>query len=165
MISVQLTDARRNLRSTARRLVKAIQKAASSRWNKAELSLAVVDGREMVALNRRYTGRRGQTDVLAFLFDEKSWPEQGAVGEIIVNASLAAKEARSRGVAPEAELALYAIHGTLHLLGFDDHDPVSRRRMYNEEKRLLESFGIPFTRDSRVRKNVRSHTGAGGRNK
>ena len=43
-----------------------------------------------------------------------------------------------RGFAYEREVALYAIHGTLHLLGYDDHAPDDRRRMRRRERTLLD---------------------------
>ena len=62
-----------------------------------------MNGSEMAGLNRRFTGRRGETDVLAFpLADGPSPARAVTVGEIVVNASLAAREARARGARPIA---------------------------------------------------------------
>jgi probable rRNA maturation factor len=111
-----------------------------------ELSLAVVDGREMTRLNRRFTGRTGQTDVLAFPLADAPSPGAPLIGEIVVNASLARREARRRGVRPIHELMLYVVHGALHLAGFDDHRPQDRTAMYSREKEVLRRARIPCTR-------------------
>ncbi len=63
-------------------------------------------------------------------------------GEIIVSADTAAREACARGHSCEAELALYAVHGTLHLLGYDDNDPGAADRMHEIEDEILTKLGV-----------------------
>jgi rRNA maturation RNase YbeY len=152
MLIVKVSDPHNILRDFRVRIIRLLRCAAPREWAGGELSLAVVDGREMTRLNRRFTGRRGQTDVLAFpLADDLSAsadksPGSLMVGEIIVNASLAAREARTRGARPIHELALYALHGALHLSGYDDHNPQDRSAMYSQEAEVLRRAGIPCTR-------------------
>jgi probable rRNA maturation factor len=103
----------------------------------AELSLAIVGDREMRRLNREYHGVDEPTDVLAFpLAGPGGAP---LLGEVIVSAETAAREAARRGLPFAREVALYAVHGTLHLLGYDDHAPRDRRRMRRRERALLGS--------------------------
>jgi probable rRNA maturation factor len=130
----------------APRLRRLVRLAAANSWKGAEVSLAVVGGREMAALNRRYTGRHGDTDVLAFPLADALRGGDKVVGEIVVCASRAVAEARARGVAPQDELALYVAHGALHLLGFDDHTREDRRAMYAREEEVLRQAGIPYVR-------------------
>ena len=66
--------------------------------------------------------------------------------EIVVCAAVALDEAEARGIAPEDELALYLVHGALHLQGYDDHSPGDRRRMYAREAEILQRAGL---RDAR----------------
>ena len=108
------------------------------------LSVAVVDDRQMHELNREYHGVDDTTDVLAFPLESPiALPgEQPLLGEVILSAETAQREAARRGFAYEREVALYAIHGTLHLLGYDDHRPDDRRRMRRRERTLLDpEFG------------------------
>ena len=58
-------------------------------------------------------------------------------GEVVVSAETALREASKRGLTPEREVALYSIHGTLHLVGFDDTDATSCRKMRREERKYL----------------------------
>jgi probable rRNA maturation factor len=158
MLRVKVSDRHNILRDFRAQVIRLLRLAAPRKWAGGELSLAVVDGREMSGLNRRFTGRRGQTDVLAFPLAEgppaparagkpadKS-PAARMVGEIVVNASLAAREARGRGARPIHELTLYALHGALHLAGYDDHNPQDRSAMYSREEELLRRAGILYTR-------------------
>jgi len=86
MLSVKISDRRNLLRDFRARVVRLLRLAAPREWAGGELSLAVVDGREMTRLNRRFTGRRGQTDVLAFPLADGPSPAALMVGEIVVNA-------------------------------------------------------------------------------
>jgi probable rRNA maturation factor len=146
MLSVKVSDRGNVLREFRRRIIRVLRLAAPRAWDCGELSLAIVDGRQMTRLNRRFTGRRGQTDVLAFPLVDGPSPAAPIVGEIVVNASLAAREAHDRGVRPIHELTLYALHGALHLAGYDDHDPQDRSAMYSREEEILTRAGIPCTR-------------------
>ena len=169
VLKVIVSDERNILRAFRPRLVRLLRLAAPRAWEDAALSLAIVSGKEMAALNRRFTGRRGETDVLAFPLDDgpalsskrdKAGPTM--VGEIVVNASLAAREAEARGAAPAHELALYAVHGALHLAGCDDHDPQRSREMHRREEELLRRAGVPCVRQL-PRIKAGPHGGRGAR--
>jgi probable rRNA maturation factor len=97
----------------------------------AELSVVVVDDRQMHQLNRRHLNHDYPTDVLAFRISEPAEPLEG---EVIINAQMAHHRAEEFGWTPADELLLYAIHGTLHLCGYDDHDPDRRRLMRQRER-------------------------------
>lgn len=137
-VKVLFADRQREVALRRSEVVALAQAASPTRWKGKALSVVLVDGREMTALNGRFTGREGDTDVLAF--DLASPPDE-TVGEIIVNATRAVKEARARGVEPREELALYVAHGLAHLLGFDDHCAADRRRMYAREESILSAAG------------------------
>jgi len=108
------------------------------------LSIALVGSRAMSTLHARYLGRRGPTDVLAFdLGTDRSL--RHVEGEVIICADLAARRARARRgrrSAFHAELALYAVHGILHLAGYDDGAPADYRRMHAREDELLTELGL-----------------------
>ncbi len=104
-----------------------------------EVDLAVVDGREMARLNRRYLGHRGPTDVLSF--DLADPPGEALTGQIVVCADVAATQARRRGHSARRELMLYVVHGLLHLTGWDDATDAQAQRMHAREDQLLADFG------------------------
>jgi len=104
----------------------------------ADLSLCYVDDAAIRRLNARFLGRDATTDVLAFPLAGGPAPEGGRLlGEIVVSVETALAEARRRRIPVDAEIALYTVHGLLHLLGYDDHEPNQRRRMRRAEKKAL----------------------------
>ncbi len=106
----------------------------------ARLSVALVDDRRIAELNQRYLAHPGPTDVLSF--DLSDTPTAGGPeGAIVLSWETAAREAERRGHALLAEAVLYAVHGTLHLLGYDDHTRRHAARMHAEEDRILTALG------------------------
>ena len=145
MLKVQIANRQKRLPVPRPLVRKLLRIAGKEAWPDGELSVALVDHDEMVALNLQFTGRDGDTDVLAFPLDD-DMPGEAGVGEIIVCASRAEREARRRGVDPQEELLLYVVHGAAHLLGYDDHSPADRRRMYGCEQEILEKAGVRYVR-------------------
>lgn len=109
-------------------------------------SVAIVDNRRMSRLNRRYLGRRGPTDVMAFPYGSGTPAKANCAGEIVVSAELAASEAKARGAAVAAELALYVVHGALHLAGFDDSTRRQAAEMHARERGILAKLGLGAVR-------------------
>jgi probable rRNA maturation factor len=108
---------------------------------RAVYTAVVVDDAQMSRMHEQYAGVTGTTDVLTF--DLADPPRSDVVeGE----AYLCIDEARRR-VADlphdlNTELLLYATHGLLHLLGYDDHDPAGHEQMHRREDELLEMVGV-----------------------
>ncbi len=135
-------------------LRRAAESAAASRSRRPpSLSLVIVGDRRMRRLNRQYHASDRTTDVLAFPYgdgaDDGPGADagQGVEGEVIVCAPFAAREARKRGLPWLTELLLYVVHGVLHLLGEDDHDEESARRMRRLERNSLSRIGYSLPRD------------------
>jgi probable rRNA maturation factor len=101
------------------------------------LSVALVGDEEMRRLHRDFAGIDEATDVLSFPLAGAGGVDDGVLGEVVVSTETALREARRRGLAPDREIALYAIHGTLHLVGHDDTDPARRRLMRRREREYL----------------------------
>ncbi|MCP4245699.1 MAG: rRNA maturation RNase YbeY [bacterium] len=106
----------------------------------ARLNCALVDDPEIARLNEQYLGHQGPTDVLSFDLSEPGQP--GLEGEIVVSVETARREAEERNHDVGAEVALYCLHGTLHLLGYEDAQPDQARRMHETEDGLLAAAGI-----------------------
>lgn len=60
------------------------------------------------------------------------------MGQIVISADTAARQARVYRTSLEREIILYVIHGILHLLGYDDHRPQDIQKMRDKERQLLE---------------------------
>lgn len=107
----------------------------------AELSLALVGDARMSALHARFMGIPDPTDVLTFPLDHDARGRVTA-GEIVVCVPQAARRARGTGVSVERELLLYALHGLLHLCGYDDRTGPGYRRMHRREDMILTQLGV-----------------------
>jgi probable rRNA maturation factor len=108
--------------------------------DEARISLALVDNPTIHQLNKRYLDHDEPTDVLSFPLSDKAGALQG---ELVIGAEVAQEQAASRGHAVGAELALYVIHGLLHLCGYDDHSPSQAAEMRQRERRYLGQLGLP----------------------
>jgi probable rRNA maturation factor len=104
------------------------------------LSLAIVTDPEIRRLNRRFLGHDRATDVLSFRLDGVPLGKGGFLGEVVVSADTAAREARRRRLSAEEELLRYVAHGILHLLGYDDRRPRDRARMWARQEKELRRF-------------------------
>jgi len=110
------------------------------------VNVCFVDDSEIRKLNRDYLGHDYATDVVTFPMRRVGESAEGdplvddLLGEVVVSVDTARRYAESRGVDLPRELALYAIHGVLHLLGYDDGEPVERRKMRRVERRYLDTF-------------------------
>lgn len=108
----------------------------------ARLTVAFVDDERMRELNRRYRRKDRTTDVLSFGQAVGRAKGEKAVrkltrdadgeldlGDVLISAAQARRQARRRGHPFARELAFLAAHGALHLLGFDDQTPSGYREM------------------------------------
>jgi len=107
----------------------------------AEISLAFVDNATIHQLNKRYLGHDEPTDVLSFPLSEPGMKR--LAGELVIGAEVARTHAERRGHDVEAELALYVVHGLLHLCGHDDKTPDHSRLMRERERHYLRALGLP----------------------
>jgi rRNA maturation RNase YbeY len=130
-----------------------------------DLSLALVGDGRMSALHKDFLGVPGPTDVLTFPLEED---RRGRVlaGEVVVCVPEARRQARARGLAVERELLLYALHGMLHLTGFDDRTDAGYRAMHRTEDMILSQLGVGQTfADAADEAGDRPRTPATGRTK
>ncbi len=76
----------------------------------------------------------------------------GPFGEIVISADRAVEEARRRRLDPRRELLLYAVHGMLHLVGYDDATPAARARMRRREAEVLRNIEIRMSKSETISK-------------
>jgi len=107
----------------------------------ADLSVALVGNVKMGQLHQQFMGIPGPTDVLTFELDAD---DNGCVtsGEVVICVPYARKIAKDMGHDLKLELLLYAIHGILHLSGFDDLKPKDYKAMHAMEDRVLKKLGF-----------------------
>jgi probable rRNA maturation factor len=108
---------------------------------RASVSIALIDDATIHEVNRRHLGHDWPTDVVTFRLSEPDEP--ALVGELVVSAEMAAATARQAGMDARAELALYVIHGLLHLCGHDDQTPEGAAEMRRLEAEALQREGLP----------------------
>ena len=108
----------------------------------SEVSLSIVDDREMHELNLRYRGVDRTTDVLSFPLEEERPKEPCLLGDIIVSAPRAQQQAQEYGHSLLREMSFLVVHGTLHLLGYDHMTPAEDAEMQRLQEEVLSSLGI-----------------------
>ena len=120
-----------NLQSRIRIPRRLVERLALQLVKNREVSIVFVSRAEIRKLNRKFLKHDYVTDVLAFPMGD------GLFGEVIISPEVAAKEARERGIPIREELLRYVAHGILHLMGYDDHKPRDRDRMWKRQEREL----------------------------
>ena len=101
------------------------------------VDVLVVDDAAIKRLNRLHRGVARRTDVLAYPLEAPG--PSPLVGQIVISADTARRQARRVGVPLTTELDLLVTHGVLHLIGYDDRDPVEARLMHEREREILSS--------------------------
>ncbi|MBV8879580.1 MAG: rRNA maturation RNase YbeY [Planctomycetaceae bacterium] len=108
-----------------------VRRLATQILGKRHLSIAFVTNAAIRKINRRFLQHDFATDVISFPLDSD------LVGELVISADYAVGEARSRRIPVEEELLRYVAHGILHLLGYDDHRPADKAKMWKRQEREL----------------------------
>ena len=139
-----------------------------------EAVLTLVDDATIAKLNATHMGKRGPTDVLSFpLIDSREFPMRASarsasaqqrgvaaqvpIGDIVISVDRAAEQARDgRGGTDGAtkhsvadEVRLLAVHGALHLCGWDHDTPMSQAAMWREQTLILRAHNAAMKRSGR----------------
>ena len=99
------------------------------------MTVALVPDPRIRALNRQYRKRDAPTDVLSFPADER-----GYLGDVVIARGVAKRQARAAGHSLATELRVLALHGLLHLLGYDHERDDGRMARF--ERRLRRRGGL-----------------------
>ncbi len=109
----------------------------------AEIGLTFINDPRIRRLNRIYRGKDRPTDVLAFPLGlsgkvkaAKARRPPSFLGDVVISAETARRQATERGHGLDREVARLMIHGILHLLGYDHERPAESRRMRRMEQTL-----------------------------
>ena len=106
-----------------------------------EISILIVDDPQIENLNKRYLQRSGPTNVIAFAMREGDFADINPhlLGDIVISADKAAREASAAGISLARRLDELLVHGILHLFGYDhERSAQQARRMEAESRQLLE---------------------------
>jgi len=123
----------------ASRLARAVVRALTALGRPGgTVDVAIVDDAEIRRMNAQYRGIGRRTDVLAFPLEASDAAGQ-LLGQIVVSADTARRQARRLGVPLALELDLLVTHGTLHLVGYDDRDPIEADLMHRRERDILRT--------------------------
>jgi len=114
----------------------------------AALSLLLTGDEPIRQLNRDYRGLDRPTDVLSFAAGEAMPAMAEAepyLGDVVISVPYAAHQAEVARHTVAAELQLLAVHGVLHLLGYDDEEPAPRQAMWAVQAEILAQLGVAIT--------------------
>lgn len=121
--------------------------------SEAELSVTFVDKDEIQNINKMYRDKDKVTDVISFALEEDE-PEidmnevdiPRVLGDIIICTDVAHEQAENYGHSFERELGFLALHGFLHLLGYDHMTDEDEKEMFGRQDAILNAYGL--TRES-----------------
>lgn len=120
-------------------------------FGETEVSVTFMFDRDLQKLNNEYRGIDAPTDVISFALEEMSEgeiaiiAEQGmptVLGDIIISVDTARRQAEEYGHDLNREIGFLALHGFLHLLGYDHLNQSDETKMFTRQKEILESFGL-----------------------
>lgn len=105
----------------------------------AEISVALVGDTEIAALNEQYLSHEGPTDVISFHLHDEGEPP---LGDVYVGVEQAARQAAGFGAAADEEVLRLAVHGTLHVLGYEhpEGDDRAASPMFARQEALLREL-------------------------
>jgi probable rRNA maturation factor len=118
-----------------------IEAALQDRQPSAEVVVRVVDEQESAELNRKYRGKEGPTNVLSFPFAAPAQLDMDLLGDLVICAPVIEREALEQHKTLESHWAHMAVHGTLHLLGYDHLTDEQAVEMELLEKQILTGMG------------------------
>lgn len=118
-------------------------------WNRGDISIVLTDDEEIRRLNRAYRGKDEPTDVLSFSLRETSVEEtqlditalegELPLGEVYISVPTARLQAQAGGRSLEEEVAFLAVHGVMHLLGYEDETEQGYQQMHQRGWEVVQA--------------------------
>lgn len=145
-VVIDLQEAPEDLQMTAEVMARYAE-AALTRGGytaeRAELTLRFCSAAEMQHLNHAYRGIDRSTNILSFPFAEPRLTDPPLLGDVLLCHAVIAEEAACQHKSLEAHLCHLIVHGCLHLLHYDHHEPQEAAHMENLEIEILADLGFP----------------------
>ena len=137
---IRIASFQSSLRVPRKRMTALLEKLLDAEgYDGSTVEIAVVDDDEIQRVHREFMDIDTPTDVISFPLDTDLPRGAGPpiLGELVISADTAVREAAKRDHGPQVELLLYAVHGTLHLLGYDDRTEADAEVMRRREREVL----------------------------
>ena len=122
--------------------------------DETEMSVTFMDNPSIQEINRTYRGKDAPTDVISFaledegedeipvIFEEDDEPMPRVLGDIMISIDRAKKQAEEYGHSYDRELGFLAVHGFLHINGYDHMTPEDEAEMFGLQKEILDAYGL-----------------------
>ena len=113
--------------------------------NNAFMNIIIIDNEKIHQINKEYRGIDRPTDVISFaLEDDKTFVKTDfrVLGDIYISIDKVHEQARSYGHSFRRELSFLAVHGIMHLLGYDHMNPDDEKIMFGKQEKILNELGI-----------------------
>lgn len=117
-----------------RRYTKIIKRIFRHIKSKENMQLIFTTPEHIQTLNQTYRNIDRPTDVLSFTNDDQT---DKSLGDVFINIDQALLQANELGHSDEREVGFLAVHGFLHLLGYDHHNEIDEEKMNYEQERIL----------------------------
>jgi probable rRNA maturation factor len=116
----------------------------------SELSVTFVDNERIQEINKEYRHKDSATDVISFALEEVGEDEVEIIGgemprvlgDIIISIDRTREQAEEYGHTFERELGFLALHGFLHLLGYDHMNEEDEKQMFTKQREILDAYGL-----------------------
>lgn len=120
-----------------------------------EMSVTFMDNATIQVINRDYRGKDAPTDVISFAIEDEGEDEIPVIfseeeevdiprdlGDIMISIERAAEQAEEYGHSYDRELGFLAVHGFLHINGYDHMTPEDEKVMFTLQKEILDAYGL-----------------------
>lgn len=120
-----------------------------------EMSVTFMDDAAIRVINRDYRGKDAATDVISFALEEEGEGEVAIIfndeemdelprelGDIMISVEKAQEQAQEYGHSFDRELGFLAVHGFLHINGYDHMTPEDEKEMFGLQKEILDAYGL-----------------------
>ncbi|AKP47849.1 rRNA maturation RNase YbeY [Bacillus smithii] len=152
-LMIDLIDETNELKQEDLELVEQLLQFASEKegiQEESEVSVTFVDNQRIQEINRDYRHKDQPTDVISFALEETDEEEVEIIGEdmprvlgdIIISVPKAREQAHDYGHSFQRELGFLAVHGFLHLLGYDHMTEEDEKIMFSRQREILNEYGL-----------------------
>jgi probable rRNA maturation factor len=152
-LEIDFLDETNQLTESDRELVQSLLDFAAEEENvepASELTVSIVTNDRIQEINKEYRDKDQPTDVISFALEELGEDETRIVGDgiprilgdIIISVEKTKEQADEYGHTFSRELGFLALHGFLHLLGYDHMNEEDEKQMFDRQKELLDGYGL-----------------------
>lgn len=152
MIDLEIIDAQEILTDEQINMLQDLMQYAAQQLDvkEGECSISIVSNDEIQVYNAQYRNKDMPTDVLSFAmqeegdvaFDFELEDEMPALGDILISYERTQEQAETYGHSFERELGFLAVHGFLHLMGYDHMTEEDEKEMFDLQKQILDRYGL-----------------------